>query len=81
VPNSPEKRPPIAVAFEWVSRITTVAFEMVLPGLGGVWADQQLGTRVVFTLIGFAAGLTLAIWHLMRMTAPKGTNEDSPADI
>jgi hypothetical protein len=68
------------VAFDWVSRITTVAIEMVLPGLVGVWADRQLGTRVLFTVIGFAAGLTLAIWHLIRMTAPKGMNEDSPAD-
>jgi hypothetical protein len=70
----------MAVAFEWVSRIITVAFEMVLPGLGGVWADQYFGTRVVFTLVGFAGGLTLAIWHLMRMTARQETSQDSFTD-
>jgi len=58
----------MAVALEWVSRITTVALEMVLPGLGGQWLDQTLGTLVLFTLLGFALGMTLGIWHLIRMT-------------
>ena len=70
----------MAVAMEWVSRITTVALEMVLPGLGGVWLDRKLGTLVVFTLIGFAVGLTWAIWHLIRMTAPQETRIKPPSD-
>jgi hypothetical protein len=59
----------MALAMAWVSRITTVAFEMVLPGLAGLWLDNTLGTVILFTLAGFGLGLTLAIWHLMKMTA------------
>jgi hypothetical protein len=58
----------IAIAYQWVSRIITVCLEMVLPGLLGVWVDQKLGTRILFTLGGFAVGMTLGIWHLIRMT-------------
>ncbi len=45
----------------------TVSVEMVLPGLVGVWLDGRFGTKVAFTLVGFAGGLTGAIWHLMAM--------------
>jgi hypothetical protein len=45
-----------------------VSLEMVLPGLAGYWIDQQLGSKVVFTLIGFAVGTTGAVTHLLRMT-------------
>jgi hypothetical protein len=64
----------MAVGVAWVSRITTVAFEMVLPGLAGVWLDDWLGTVLVFTLLGFGLGLTLAVWHLIRMTKSSGGN-------
>lgn len=67
--NPPEDRSPMAVAVEWASRIMVVAMEMVLPGLGGLWIDTKLGTRAVFALVGFAAGTTLAILHLQRMTS------------
>ena len=46
----------------------TVAVEMVLPGLAGYWLDQKLGTRLVFMLVGFAGGMALGMWHLVRMT-------------
>jgi hypothetical protein len=45
-----------------------VSLEMVLPGLAGYWVDQQLGTKVVFMLLGFAFGSTAAVVHLVRMT-------------
>ncbi len=61
-----DERPPVVVAIEWVSRITTVALEMVLPGLAGHWLDQRWGTSYL-TLVGFAFGLTAGIWHLLSM--------------
>ena len=64
----PEEMPPAAVAVQWVSRITTVALEMVLPGLLGMWADNRWGTSYL-VLLGFGFGVTLGIWHLIKMTA------------
>ena len=63
--DSPEPRPPIAVAMEWVARILAVSLEMVLPGLFGQWLDKKLGTGFL-VLIGFGLGISLAIWHLTR---------------
>jgi F0F1-type ATP synthase assembly protein I len=42
---------------------------MVLPALLGYWVDQQLGTRMVFLILGVLAGLTGGIWHLIQITA------------
>jgi hypothetical protein len=59
----------------------TICVEMVLPGILGLWVDEKLGTAAVFTLLGAAAGLTLAIWHLLRMTSSqeKRSDPDPPA--
>jgi hypothetical protein len=62
-----EERSPIAVAIEWVSRITTVALMMVLPGVAGVWLDRKLGTSFL-ALLGFALGVTAGIWQLIVMS-------------
>jgi F0F1-type ATP synthase assembly protein I len=45
----------------------TISAEMVVPGLAGYWLDQRLGTRVVFLLLGFAAGAVLAGLALMQI--------------
>ena len=59
---------PIAVAYQWASRIIVVALEMVLPGMAGLWLDKKLGTVVLFMLVGFGLGCTAAIVHLVQMT-------------
>ncbi len=56
---------PTARAAYWASRIMTVSFEMVIPGLLGYGLDTLLGTRIVFMLIGFALGMYVAIRHLL----------------
>ena len=68
--NPSDDRSPIAAAYQWASRITIVAFEMVLPGLAGYWLDQQLGTVVLFMLVGFGLGCTAATVHLAQMVRP-----------
>ncbi len=60
----------MAEGMNWVSRITAVALEMVLPGLAGLWLDNQLETRF-FALLGFALGVPLGMWHLIAMTKRK----------
>ena len=74
----PEKLQPYAVAMEWVAKITTVALEMVLPGIGGTWLDKRFGTSFL-ALLGFAFGLTAGIWHLLLMTKT-ATKRKGPAD-
>lgn len=82
--GSPENQHPFAVAMEWVAKITTVALEMVLPGILGSWLDQKWGTGFL-ALVGFGLGVSVAIWHLIVMTripprTPKsGTHDDSSA--
>jgi ATP synthase protein I len=63
-----DDRSPVAKASAWATRIMTISLEMVLPGLAGVWLDGWLGTKVVFTLAGFALGGTAAIVHLIHLT-------------
>jgi hypothetical protein len=62
-----DDRSPIAVAYQWASRIIVVAMEMVLPALAGHWVDERLGTVVLFLLVGLGLGCTAATVHLMQM--------------
>ena len=73
--RSPDDLSPIALAYMWVSRITTACVEMIAPGLAGLWVDGKLGTKFLFTLLGFAVGMTLGIWRLIRITASNGDDE------
>jgi hypothetical protein len=44
-----------------------VALTMVLPGLAGHWVDTQLGTVVVFLLVGLGFGCTAATYQLIQI--------------
>jgi hypothetical protein len=68
VENSSDERSAMARAYQWATRIMVVSLEMVLPGLAGYWLDKQLGTLVLFTLLGFGFGTTASVVHLIRMT-------------
>jgi hypothetical protein len=76
-PEGDNRRPPLAVAIDWVSRILAVVAFMVLPGLGGEWLDRHWGTHFL-TLVGFALGLTFGIWYLIAITRQKtgGSGKD-----
>lgn len=63
----PDQRPPIAVAMEWVSRITSVALMMVLPAWGGHWLDGKLGTGPWLLSVAALGGLVLGMTQLMHM--------------
>jgi uncharacterized protein YqgC (DUF456 family) len=55
---------------EWVTKITTVALEMVLPAIGGAWLDKRFGTQY-WALVGVVLGMVVGMWHLLQMTRPK----------
>lgn len=64
----------MALAMEWVSRIFAITLEMILPGLGGMWLDSRWGTNYL-GLLGFVAGISLAIYHLLVMTKASAQRE------
>ena len=61
------KQDPIALAMEWVAKITTVALEMALPAIGGGFLDRKFNTSY-WALIGVVVGMVVGMWHLLQMT-------------
>jgi len=47
-----------------------VAACVVAGVLGGVWLDQLLDTRIIFTLLGTVLGSVLAFWGVYKMVLP-----------
>jgi ATP synthase protein I len=67
--NSPDDQSSYANAMAWVSRITSISMEMVVPGLIGYYIlDRWLGTKVLFLILGLILGLIGGIWQLIRLT-------------
>lgn len=64
----PVKRSAIQRAAFWTGRVTNAGLQMVIPGLIGHWIDRQLGTQVLFTMVGFAGGMVLAIRGLIGLS-------------
>jgi ATP synthase protein I len=69
--NSPDGRSAYALAMEWVARITSISLEMVLPGLGGYWVDQKLGTKMLFLILGIILGFAVGLRSLLLLTKNK----------
>jgi len=59
----------MAQALLWVSRITTVGLEMVLPALAGGWLDRQFHTSFCMP-VALVLGVVAGFWHLLQMTRP-----------
>lgn len=81
--HSDDDRPPLAVAMQWVSRVTSISAEMVVPALLGYWVGEWLGATVVFLTLGATIGLVGGTWHLIRLTQPPGptpTEEPPPEE-
>lgn len=77
-----DNRAPSAVAWGWASLAISVALEMVLPGLLGYWVDRQLGTLMVFLVLGLVLGMTSGLMHLIRFAKtgmPNGGASRRPA--
>jgi Putative F0F1-ATPase subunit Ca2+/Mg2+ transporter len=62
-----DRSSPLAVALEWVSRITAVALVMVVPGLAGYWLDTKLGTGFLMPA-GFVFGIVVGMYSLLALT-------------
>lgn len=75
-----EERPPMAVAMEWVARLTTFGLEMSLPPLAGWWADARLGTRPWLLIAGAVLGFVTGFTHLLRQVAQTGDSRTKRPD-
>jgi F0F1-type ATP synthase assembly protein I len=73
--NLPDDRSSYANAMVWVSRITSISIEMVLPGVIGYYLiDRWLGTKVVFLILGLILGFVGGIWQLIKLTKQNGSH-------
>ena len=64
-----DSRTPMAVAMQWVSKITTVSLTMALPALGGWWLDKKCGTAPWLLITGAMLGMAAAFRQLLQMVA------------
>jgi F0F1-type ATP synthase assembly protein I len=53
------------------SSVTTIALEMVVPAVIGLWIDERLGVSPLFVAAGAVLGLYVGIRSLLALTAPK----------
>lgn len=66
----------LATAYRLASEAASAAIAMVMPGLGGWWADSSWGTTPLLTTVGFAIGLVYGIWRLSRLSAPPTSGQN-----
>ena len=57
----------MAVAMQWVSRITTVSLEMSLPAGLGYWLDRKFQTEPWLVVCGAVIGFTVGLTHLLQI--------------
>lgn len=73
-----DDRPPMVVAMNWVSQITTIGLEMSLPALGGNWLDNRWGTSPWLVCVGAVIGFALGMWHLMQLARTSSNTPTRP---
>lgn len=68
MPNPPnDRRPPLVVAYQMVSQITTIALTMGLPAGLGYWGDKSFGTKPWLTVAGAVLGGVLGMMELLQL--------------
>lgn len=69
----------MALAMEWVAKITTISLEMVLPGIGGSYLDELWGTKYL-AITGFGLGMAVGLWQLILLTNRNSRRKPPPDD-
>lgn len=59
-------------AMAWVSQITTIGLEMVLPAMLGFWLDGRWGTTPGLTITGAVLGFIVSMNHLLQIARAHG---------
>ena len=63
-----DSEPPMAVAAFWVSRISSISLEMVLPVGLGYWLDRRWGTEPWLVSVGACLGMLVAMISLVGLS-------------
>jgi len=71
-----DDRSSMAKAMDWVSRIMTFCFAMILPALGGYFADGYLGCSPWIMLAGSVFGMVAGFYLLMKMVHAMNRQQD-----
>jgi len=75
---SKDDRPPMVVAMEWVSHITSISIEMAAPAGLGYWLDGRWGSGPWLLAVGAVLGFLMAFWHLLALTKRGGPGSSGP---
>ncbi len=71
----------MAKSFSKASEVTSISIMMIVPGLVGYWIDQNIGSVLVFTLLGLVLGMGVAVRQLMLLVSgPVDVGRVSKAD-
>ena len=62
----------MAQGMVWVSRVSSVSLEMVLPAAAGHWLDGRWDTAPWCVSAGAVLGFAMGMHHLLQLT---GTNQ------
>ena len=68
----------MVVAMRWVSQITTISFEMIIPAGIGYWLDQRWGTKPWLLIVGAILGMAVGMKHLLDVA--QAENKSKPKD-
>jgi F0F1-type ATP synthase assembly protein I len=67
----------VSAAVNWASRVTSIALEMTVPPILGVWVDRKLGTGFVFlslgAILGFITGM-MSVWGIAKTLKKQSSN-------
>jgi F0F1-type ATP synthase assembly protein I len=69
----------MAVAAYWVSRVTNISLEMVLPAGLGFWLDRRWGTEPWLLSVGACLGMIVAMVSLVRLSQQANSKNGSAA--
>jgi predicted neutral ceramidase superfamily lipid hydrolase len=62
----------MAIAMQWVSRITTISLSMALPAGLGYWLDRHWGISPWLTIVGAVLGFAAAMAQLLQLAQKSG---------
>jgi F0F1-type ATP synthase assembly protein I len=75
-----DDRSALALGLEWASRITTIAFEMVIPAAAGYWLDLRINVFPLFLALGAVLGFVIGLYSLLQLARPNGQKRDDRDD-
>ena len=75
--NPEDDRSHTAKAMAKVSELMAICLMMTVPGLIGYYIDQQIGTKFLLMLLGFAFGMFGSIIQLIKLANPPKSTKNA----